>query len=151
MGHQIKEQAKLTDVMIADDDQDDFEILSEAIKELDLKVEISYAENGDILLKMIDSKIPDILFLDIVMPCRDGKSCIKSIRSNSKFDNMRILVYTSLRDTEVVSFCFRNGANLFINKPDFYGEIQGLIKKIFDDHRSNFLDFPSRLDFVVNP
>ena len=138
-------------VMIADDDQEDFELLSEAIDELGLDVQICRADNGNILMDMVHENIPDILFLDIEMPCCDGKSCIKTIRNDSKFDNLPIIVFTGNRDEELINFCYRNGINLYIHKPDSYSELVAIVQKVFSAGSPTVQYYPKLSDFVLNP
>lgn len=83
--------------MIADDDEDDFSLIRDAILQQRVTIKITHAENGDVLIKILDNNSPDLLFLDIAMPCRDGKQCLREIQSNKKFDLLPIIMYTSLR------------------------------------------------------
>lgn len=145
-----EQEAEWQDVLIADDDKDDFEMLAQAIEELSLKVMLSRAENGDMLLKIIHEKIPDLLFLDIVMPCKGGKDCITEIRSDKKFDNLPIIVYTSVRDLSTIEFCYRSGTNFYVIKPDTYGEIVDVIRKIFAVNWKKMKYYPTRNDYVLN-
>jgi response regulator RpfG family c-di-GMP phosphodiesterase len=145
----IEEQ--LQDVLIADDDREDFEIVSDIIKSLPIKVVVTRAENGDILMKLIHERKPDLLLLDLVLPCKDGKACIKEIRKNKDFDDLPIIVYTSLRDLESIEFCFREGTNLYVFKPDTYSEIVQIVEKIFSFSWKKVRYFPTRTNFVLNP
>ena len=61
-----------TNVLIAEDDDEDYLIFSLAIEELSFKVILSRAENGDILFKLLDENNPDIVFLDLLMPVFTG-------------------------------------------------------------------------------
>ncbi len=74
-----------TNVLIAEDDDEDYLIFSLAIEELSFKVILSRAENGDILFKLLDENNPDIVFLDLLMPCKDGRQCLREIRANRKY------------------------------------------------------------------
>jgi CheY-like chemotaxis protein len=138
-------------VLIADDDQEDFELLSEAIDGLGQNMKIRRAENGNALLEMVQESAPDILFLDIEMPCRDGKSCIKTIRNNRDFDNLPIIVYTGNRDEELINFCFRNGINLYIHKPDSFSELVDIVQRVFATGGPTVQYYPKLADFVLNP
>ena len=84
-----------THVLLAEDDDEDYFIFSLAIKELSIKVVLTRAENGDILLQLLDEKDPDIVFLDLLMPCKDGRTCLKEIRANKKYDTVPIVVYSN--------------------------------------------------------
>jgi CheY-like chemotaxis protein len=139
------------EVLIADDDKDDYELIEDAIKTLQLRIVVTRADNGEILMKLIHEKIPDVLLLDLVLPCKDGKACLREIRSDKKFDDLPIIVYTSLRDLDSIEFCFRSGTNMYVFKPDTYSQIVESIQKIFSINWKKVRYFPSRANFVLNP
>lgn len=138
-------------VLMAEGDKDDFDILADAIEKVPVKVMLTRAENGDVLMKLIHDKIPDLLFLDIILPCRDGRDCIREIRSDKKFDNLPIIVYTSIKDLDAIEFCYRWGTNLFVHKPQTYSEIADIVRKIFSVNWKKMQYYPSRNEFVLNP
>ena len=140
-----------THVLLAEDDDDDYFVFSLAIKELSFKVILTRAENGDILLGLLDEKNPDILFLDLLMPCKDGRQCLKEIRANRKYDSLPIIVYTSLHDLENIEFAYREGSNLFVIKPSTLQEIKSVLEKVFAIDWKKLLYFPPISKFVINP
>ena len=140
-----------THVLLAEDDDEDYFIFSLAIKELTFKVILTRAENGDILLKLLDENNPDIVFLDLLMPCKDGRTCLKEIRSNKKYDTVPIVVYSSLNDLKSIEFCYREGSNLYAIKPSTLQELKTVLEKIFSIDWKKMLYFPPRSKFVVNP
>jgi CheY-like chemotaxis protein len=140
-----------THVLMAEDDDEDFYIFSLAIKELTIKVVLTRAENGDILLQLLDEKNPDIVFLDLLMPCKDGRTCLKEIRSNKKYDTIPIVVYSSLSDLKSIEFCYREGSNLYAIKPSTLNELKTVLEKIFSIDWKKMLYFPPRSKFVVTP
>jgi CheY-like chemotaxis protein len=142
---------EIQDVLIAEDDIDDFEVLQEVLNNLSLQIIVNHAENGEVLMKIIHEKIPDMLFLDLVLPCKNGKTCIQEIRANKKFDNLPIIVYSTLRDPESIEFCFRSGSNLYVHKPDTYTGIMEAIQRIFSLNWKTARYYPSRSEFVLNP
>ncbi len=137
-------------VLIAEDDDDDFEIFSEAIQQLSITVVLSRAENGDILIKLLSEKNPDMLFLDLNMPWKDGKSCLVEIRSDRKYDDLPIIIYTSHTDFESVEFCFRKGSNLYVYKPHSYKELVEVLEKIFAIDWKKVMYYPTFSQFVLN-
>lgn len=138
-------------VLIADDDDDDFFIFSHASAELQVKVVLTRAENGALLLRLLDEKNPDILFLDILLPEKDGRQCLREIRANQKYDTLPIIMYTSLSDLDHVEFCFREGANFFIVKPNSFTELKEVLQRLFTLNWNKALYYPPRPDFVLNP
>lgn len=149
--HMKLNPADPTHVVIAEDDDEDYFIFTLAIKELSIKVVLTRAENGDILLQLLDEKNPDIVFLDLLMPCKDGRTCLKEIRANKKYDTVPIVVYSSLNDLKSIEFCYREGSNLYAIKPSTLNELKTVLEKIFSIDWKKMLYFPPRSKFVINP
>lgn len=143
--------AEMQHVLIADDDDDDFEFLAEAVNDLSLKIILSRAENGEILMKILHMEIPDVLFLDVMMPCVDGKECVHQIRSDKKFDDLPIIVYSAVRDPDTVEFFYRQGTNMYVFKPQSYSDLLSMLEKIFAIDWRKVRYYPKYNDFVLNP
>jgi CheY-like chemotaxis protein len=140
-----------THVLLAEDDDEDYLVFSLAVEELSFSVILTRAENGEILLKMLDEKHPDILFLDLLMPCKDGRQCLKEIRANRKYDTVPIVVYSSFHDLKNIDFCYREGSNLYVLKPGTLTELKTVLEKIFSVDWKKMLYFPTLAEFVLNP
>lgn len=139
-----------THVLLAEDDDDDFFIFSLAVKELSVRVMLTRAENGDILMKLLDEKNPDLLFLDLLMPCRDGRTCIKEIRANAKYDTLPIIVYSSMHDLNNIQFCYRDGSNLYVFKPSSIPELRDVLERILAIDWKNMMYYPPLSGFVIS-
>jgi CheY-like chemotaxis protein len=139
------------DVLIADDDLEDYKYLAMAIEDLGLAVILSRAQNGELLIKILNEKIPDILFMDVLMPVKDGKECLREIRANRRFDNLPIIMYTSFRDLETIEFCYREGSNLYVCKPNTYRELLEVLSRIFSIDWKKIMFYPPLSQYVMNP
>lgn len=60
-----------------------------------LNVEIYEADNGMDAIESIMEDIPDIVFMDIIMPVMDGIKATKQIKSNSQFSKLPIIAVTA--------------------------------------------------------
>lgn len=138
-----------TRVMIAEDDDDDYYIFSVAMEEISFTVMLSRAIDGEMLLKMMEVHTPDILFIDLMMPCKNGKECLREIRSNTKYDTLPIIVYSSLSDLTNVEYCYREGSNLFAIKPNSIGELKVILERILSINWKKTLYFPPKSEFVM--
>lgn len=142
-------ETTLESVLIADDDEEDFEILKDSIRDAGFTVKIERAENGEILMTVLNLNIPDLLFLDIHMPCKDGKQCLKEIRENPRYDLLPVIMYTSLEAPSDVEYCYRQRANLYTLKPTSYNELKRILQHIFSIDWKNASYYPSLSQFVV--
>jgi CheY-like chemotaxis protein len=61
--------------------------------------------------------LPNLLFLDLNMPRKNGLQCLKEIRSNEKLKNISVAIYFTSHNKRDMEETFRNGANVYITKP----------------------------------
>jgi PleD family two-component response regulator len=65
-------------ILVADDDYNTFVYFKELLEGED--VEILYAENGQVVMDILEGKLPDLVLLDINMPVKRGLKCLKEIQ-----------------------------------------------------------------------
>jgi diguanylate cyclase (GGDEF)-like protein len=75
------------------------------------------ARNGRLALEAIALRKPAIVISDIVMPEMDGYELCAAIRSDDRLADIRIVLLTSLSETEEVLRALQCGADYFITKP----------------------------------
>ncbi|MFV8377028.1 response regulator [Flavobacterium sp. LB1P62] len=120
-------------IFLADDDDDERIIFSEAIEELKMKNELTFFNDGNHLLSYLfgpDSNLPDILFLDLNMPYKNGLDCLKEIRAVNRFKDVSIAIYSTSSSEEDIENTFIGGANIYIKKPNDFSEMK-VIKGVF--------------------
>ena len=143
-------QTRVSHALIAEDDDDDFEIFSTAIGEVSIAIVLSRAENGEVLMKKLNASevLPEILFLDIQMPCVNGRDCLRQIRSDKKFDALPVIMFSSSSDSQDIEHCFREGSNLYLQKPSSLQELILALERIFTIDWRN-LYYPPISQFVL--
>lgn len=122
-------------IMLADDDQDDTFLFREALEQIPLETDLSIAENGVELLQILkdaDNK-PDIIFLDMNMPVKNGLECLEEIRSTARFERVPIVVLSTSVSQHLWESAYRNGANLYIQKPNSFNSLIHVLKKCLLD------------------
>jgi len=107
---------KRWDIIVAEDDDDDLYIFKIIIEELPLHALLRRAKHGDELLQLLVTNIPDILFLDLLMPRKNGFECLKEIRNDRRYDNLPIVILTSFQSPESKRLCYDSGASRFMFK-----------------------------------
>lgn len=66
-------------ILLADDDLDDCRFFREALEELPFSTSEKIVTNGEDLMQLLtdkDEKLPDVLFLDLNMPRKNGFQCL---------------------------------------------------------------------------
>jgi CheY-like chemotaxis protein len=119
-------------VWLADDDNDDCEIFEEAIRQILPYVSLLIVKDGEELMTQLEhTKPPDILFLDINMPARDGLDCLKEIRSQKRFEKLPIVIFSSSIQPRHVEESYGLGANLYYSKPLTFTNLIAGLGRIF--------------------
>lgn len=136
-------------MLVAEDDDDDYFLFSVALSETGHKVLPKRAENGEALLEQLKKEVPDIIFLDILMPRLDGHQCLKEIRQTKKYDSIPVIVYTSLKDVDSVEYCYREGSNLYVVKPDSFADLKMVLERVLSVNWKTTMYYPPRTEFVV--
>jgi CheY-like chemotaxis protein len=138
--------------VIAEDNDKDFLFFSNAVDKISVKVILTRAEDGEILIKLLNEiEInPDILFLDLLLPIKDGRECLKLIRKNKKFDFMPIVIYSNPKEYESIEFCYRESANLLIFKPTTTEELVVMLERIFTLEWNKLMYYPPLDKFALN-
>ncbi|MFI5219995.1 MAG: response regulator [Bacteroidia bacterium] len=129
-GDQIK-------ILYADDDADDREFFQDALEEAHTNAKLTTVEDGDKLMKYlaeVDGQHPDIIFLDINMPRKTGKQCLKEIRNDNLLAHIPVIMFSTSAYKEDIEETFANGANLYVSKPVFFNDEVEILKKIFALH-----------------
>lgn len=136
-------------ILMADDDKDDFFILQEAAEKAGEPLQVSYAANWLELWRFILKTIPDVLFLDINMPVKDGIECLQLLRNERKYDKVPILIYSTSVNKADIDKAYQHGANYFIVKPNAIDDITNIIKKLISMGKEALLAVPPREEFVI--
>lgn len=105
---------------MADDNENDCHLFREALKGIKIKTIITFVKDGFQLMNHLNTpgnRLPNIVFLDLNMPLKDGMDCLSEIRKNSKLKDMVIVIYSSMASEEKVEEAFIRGANIYIQKP----------------------------------
>jgi CheY-like chemotaxis protein len=140
-------------ILLADDDEDDRFLFSEALKDVNPCTSLKTVNDGERLMKYlasVDGERPDIIFLDINMPCKDGKECLKEIRSNKELDDVPVIMFSTSNHDKDVDETFKNGANLYVAKPVFFNEQVKILKNIFSLNWQEDLLKPDMKRFVLH-
>ena len=120
-------------IVLADDDADDRLLFDEAISEIDVKTKLSLFNDGKALMDYLvlpDTVLPEIVFLDLNMPIKNGMQCLKEIRANDKLKELCVAIYSTSSSEEDIENTFVNGANVYINKPNSFSALKKAIDKV---------------------
>jgi len=117
-------------ILLADDDQTDCLLFKDALDELPVSAILNVVNNGEQLIEELTTpgkKLPDVLFLDINMPRKNGFACLGHIKRSTELQNLPVIIFTSASDQRTVKMVFRDAASYFICKPADYTQLKKVI------------------------
>lgn len=120
-------------VLLADDDEDDRLFFKEAFEDIKIKTRVSTVNDGVELMKYLNdpnNSLPDILFLDLNMPLKNGIECLKEIRSSSALKDISIAIYSTSASEEDIEKTFVKGANVYIKKPNDFSTLRKILSEV---------------------
>jgi len=138
-------------VFLADDDAEDCEIFEEALREINANATLTSSKNGQELMNLLnraDSK-PDVIFLDLNMPVKNGYQCLKEIRENPALKDHIVVIFTTSSLKEDIDLMYKLGANLYITKPTDFDKLKQVIRKVFSAEWINGVMQPERTNFTL--
>lgn len=122
-------------ILIADDDDDDRTFFSDAMMELKMNNELTMFNDGKELMDYLanpDIVLPHLLFLDLNMPLKSGFECLKEIRSDLRFKDVSIAIYSTSSSEKDIEETFIEGANIYIKKPNDFTKLKKVIKEVLN-------------------
>lgn len=137
------------DVLVAEDDMDDFLQFELAVKEITTSIYLRHAPDGELLFQQLKQAIPDLLFLDIEMPCKSGIDCILEIRRDPRYNYMPVIMFTSHDRQAYINQSYENGANYFLLKPSTVNALRQKLEMIFSRQWKHQFYFPPLHEFVL--
>lgn len=120
-------------ILIVDDDEDDRDILSSAIHDIDPHIRCLVASNGEealLGLRLNHFPKPDLIFLDLNMPRISGIQLLKELKKDRMLQDIPVVVYSTSKMQDDKFECINLGAVHFITKPTSYKELQRMISDV---------------------
>lgn len=140
-------------ILLADDDIDDCTFFEEALNGLPLSTHLTSVNDGEQLMKQLTNEtnaIPDVLFLDLNMPRKNGFECLIEIKLSKRLKNLPVVVFSTSMEQEVVNRLYKNGAQYFIHKPAAFQKFKKIIQQTLTLITRESSSQPSRENFVLN-
>lgn len=105
-------------VLIVDDEQHIRLLIEQALEELeDDGVELLTAADGEVALEVVRNQAPDLIFLDVSMPRRNGFDACDTIKHEMGLTDTFVCMLTAKGQAYDRERGLEAGADLFMTKP----------------------------------
>ncbi len=101
--------------LVVEDEEDIRNLLVEQL--LDKGCQVRRADNGAVALMRVSEEIPDIIFVDIVMPVMDGILFVAELRNNRDTVDIPVVLVSAINLPGLRERATALGVNHFMAKP----------------------------------
>ena len=124
-------------IVLAEDDEDDILFFKEALMDLPLEINLKCLHDGQELMGYLhgleEDQIPDLLFLDINMPCKNGIDCVSEIRQDETYNAVPIIMFTESGNQNKMLETRKCGANRYLKKPGTFKALVSILSDLLSD------------------
>jgi len=120
-------------IVLVDDDEDDRIFFKEAIDEIQIQTNLSMFTNGQDFIDFLtipSQNLPQLVFLDLNMPVKNGIECLKEIKEKELLSEFSVAIYSTSSSEKDIENTFVEGANVYIKKPNSFKELKKVIEKV---------------------
>ncbi len=148
-------QLRSIEILLVEDFEPDARLFSQLLAHNTSGYRLNVVTDGEQAVNFLDrshayhsAPRPNLIFLDLNLPKRNGFEILEHIRSNPVLKNTPVVVLTSSQNEKDVNAAYGSGANLYVRKPgtlhEFEALMQALSKLWFE-----FGELPSLIPAVV--
>ena len=114
-------------IMIADDDPEACQLISEIIEDAGCEV-VAIASDGDEVLELAVDRAPDIILLDLTMPRVSGLTALSQLRESDQ--DVAVIIVTAHEDPRMLREAISSGASGYLTKPQLHKHLVGGIATV---------------------
>ena len=120
-------------IILADDDEDDRLLFTDAFKELKINTKVNTFNDGVELMDYLNSPnavLPNVLFLDLNMPKKNGIECLHEIKKDNRLSDIAIAIFSTSSSEDHIEETFVQGANIYIKKPSDFTTLKKVLAEV---------------------
>ena len=144
--------SRTLNIYLADDDDADCLLFKEALEELPVTANLTIVHDGEQLIDLLTkkgNKLPDVLFLDLNMPRKNGFATLGQIKRDEKLLKLPVIIFSTANDQAKVKMVFRDAAHYYIRKPAKFSELKEVIYKALSLIAEGNMQLPKEENFFL--
>ena len=104
-------------ILLAEDDEDNRDLVKFILQRSQLDVKIILAENGQQAVDLATTQKPDLILMDMQMPVMDGWKAISKLKADERTKNITIIAFTAQASPADKARALELGCAAHISKP----------------------------------
>lgn len=125
------------DILLIEDNPGDVRLVEEALKSTESQTTLHTISTGTAAIELLRQEngsglpfVPDIAFVDLNLPGKDGCDVLEAIRDDPQLGHLPVIMLTSSKDSEDIDQCYNATANAYLTKPDSPDGFVSLVKAV---------------------
>ena len=118
------------EILLIDDDADELDVFTEALRSVDKNIQCSQAKDLNEALDFLSFSSPAYIFIDYNMPKVNGLECVVEIKKIEKLENSKIILYSNYISEEMNQRAISLGAYKCVKKPSMINVLIKNLKEI---------------------
>lgn len=118
-------------IIFVDDDEDDRMVFSDVIHEAYPDVLYNDFKSAEEVLNFLDCDFimpPDLIFLDLNMPLKDGFFVLRTLKKKERLKNIPVVIFSTSKNPSDIEKSKKLGAVGYAVKPSEIGVLMDVIK-----------------------
>jgi CheY-like chemotaxis protein len=122
---------QIQNVFLAEDDEEDAFLFETVLSELNQDIIVKVAPDGNVLMSSLRQAtlLPEMIFLDLNMPHKNGFECLSEIKGNEQWNSIKIVILSTSSQAQQIATAYENGADLYLAKPTSYTQFKNMLEK----------------------
>jgi CheY-like chemotaxis protein len=127
-------------ILLVEDNTDHAELVIRSFKECEIPNEIIHTKDGEAALHFLNHRLsdktngsfplPNLILLDLRLPKIDGVNILASIKNDTNFKQIPVVVLTTSESPYDIEKSYSNHANSYLVKPSDYPNYKKMINDL---------------------
>ena len=139
-------------ILLADDDPADCLLFKDALEELPVSASLTIVHNGEQVMEELtkkSNKFPDVLFLDLNMPRKNGFASLGEIKRSTELQDLPVIIFSTASGLDTVKTVFRDAAHYYICKPVDFSQLKKVIYEALTLITQKDNPLPGKENFMI--
>ncbi len=124
-------------ILLVEDNPGDARLTLEALRQAGMPNRLSHVTNGVQALEFLrrvgahaEATRPDLILLDLNLPCKDGREVLAEIKSDATLRRIPVVILTTSQADEDILRAYDLNANCYVSKPTDWEQFNRVIRCI---------------------
>ena len=120
-------------LLMVEDNPADAELMSIALKDLKIRLDLTHAWDGAEALQMLrdpGAKRPDLILLDLNLPVMDGRSTLAALKKDDDLCGIPVVIMTTSDAPDDITASYKLQASCYVTKPLDFDDFRKIVGEL---------------------